>query len=322
MTNCRSARIVALLTVVLATVQTHKCASYQGFDYLDLPTKKELEGPFHKAVRDALLKLAVPDGAAHETVVDALEEGLDDEAASSSEREIYAQLSESTVDSLDDCRRKDVFRSVLAAMKAKLEPKLEKFDSFLREQGAKKFSECATLAEEDFVKRKEPTELNELNSVFREAFDMHLTDDGKLDLQWKLRNLDLESDELNAAKLVKAIKARDAAEAKTKDKYALIKNFLLSRCNQLRASFVDHLESVSLARHFGFMGPINIRLLIMNEYNRLCLALEKEDKRDAVEMNIRRQLDSKTTGPCRLFSSLRRSFKGNKVNRVSSLHSE
>lgn len=293
-------RITTIICLVLSTISVTNCKGRKVslFSYLDLPSKEQFDDDFHQSIGKALLRVDFELASRLVIVQKALREAHDNERTSSKDRAIYRQMLDLS-EASDECSNDllEVYQSVWAQMMANFGHGLGRYYTYMRVLGMQRFEHCAERASMDFSfsSMMEPAQslLKDFGELFKKTLDL----DEESDLHDKLKELDIATDRFDARRMVHAVEKLDngtiwLTEDGVADDFIKIKSFMLNRCELINETetLARTLSMIAWARCLQSEAKFDTRLLMLEEYRRLCLAWIRPDSRKRVEENVRSQL--------------------------------
>ena len=288
-------RIIFLISLgVLASFQACECQEDGSKFFVELPSEEQFNNPFHKTVRDALLKLDVSQRAINVVLTEAAQ----NEKLDPTYRQVYKTIL--TVTKFGDkCTNQlvEVYKSVWAQSIAKT-PKLSPFHRFMRFSDPQRFKLCSRRVNRNFV--MQPFEVSaekDFYTVLRETFGLEENSEPQK-LLHSLMNFSISYNKFNAKRMVEAAKKVESDSTKyMEDEYSFLRYFWLSRCEQFDVDPVSRmLDIVGLSRSVTFdYREYDARLLLLTEYRRICYEwlhpyTSEDATMDRVEANVRRSI--------------------------------
>lgn len=295
-----TSRLRLVLLLVAATLACD-CEGIPSDSYLTFPTDFSTE--FHQSIRAALGKIEITPQSEIVSLNGAI---LDAKATASNptEEQIY-----STIIALQretDCkssRKIDTFKSIYAQAQSQQTPNLALWKDFIQFVGESFFENCLMTASRSSKWFIRAELLTELDAVFMAAFDL---DDNKgystIKLAEKLPEFDLAQETFNATGMVEAVK-KYASDKTIEDYFSLFKKFMLDRCKEFvkNEDLREIITAMDLIRYLHgdrsanskSAFPFNeLRLTRVDEYNRLCQALDGFKTGPIIRDNFNRQLNT------------------------------
>lgn len=306
MAGLRTTLIILALLTMCATCSALK-SKITPFHYLNLPNRTNFDDGFHQLIRRALFDVDFASASSMEVVCQALSEAARDERSDSAQREVCQQVLDLSLDQ-DSCSRPmlEIFQSVWAQMIANFGHGLGRFYTYFRVFGQRRFGLCAARVAREF--RDESSALNsdsaqifdDFLKLYQATFGLVGPEQSSLTvLQTTLSTFDITEDQFNGTRMLLAAMeiARLDLESQPLDSdgaVSFIRSFMLARCEQLHENqpLGFALTSVAWARCLGAELEYEPKLLVLQEYKRLCLAWTRADALVHTEENVRRHLRS------------------------------
>lgn len=300
----RSSILIQLVLIVLATSLTCNCF-VRHEDYLDLP--KNLDAGFHRDIADALEKIIDEDAYTSFPRLELIPEMIrkaSEESYDPIDKQVYTDLvrmesGDFTGQAMDTflsiCAQDDEYRGLLwtpvRVLKHYLDlvtvgPLLDHLELLFRRGNFKPI----------------PGVVNELNAVFAVAFNMK----GDVSLESEELRVELShfnpvrDQTFNAKKMMRAIR-EITNDKSTEDNFELFQEFMLERCELMMKNedlreiitAIDVLRYLRAYRIYYSDAFRYVPLRLVDEYNRLCLALKTPETSTLISNNLNDRLEHK-----------------------------
>lgn len=287
----------ALFLVCAAICSRATCNIFSRDDYLNLPSTQFMQqapGGF-KRTQTSLLAINVEKNDGKESILEKINESY-----KLHEDEVYRDLLRLAAPT-ESCEP-EMTRRVLEIFALARDAPDDSFDPFVRfssEFGKRKFGICARMIEANpKMAAGDDQAESALEQFFKAALGLRRME--LSDAQWwkALKAFEMARDNFHARKALAVAKNLGFSSAKfTKGRsFRIFTNFLAITCVKFERGREATLGIISLADALESPDKVSsYRLLKLQEYHRLCLSWQRLDKREATELNIKRQLRRKWT---------------------------
>jgi hypothetical protein len=284
--------VVVLLTLAIRPATPLKIHRSAMEAYVDLPTLQELGSGFHKEVKVAVERLNVTqsDFKSLAPVVDALKEAIASPLAKPNHLATYQELL--SLSTRDDYCSSDLIATYLSAW-AQAETESDKvgpmqpIKTYIFWHADRKFEICAERENKEFERR--PIEYEDVNRVFKRA--LSVGGDSSTSFFRALKQLDMSHSQFDVSGMAEA--ARElVSQPDRADEVSTIQAFMRFMCERVNGPVPSRARIytvISLAQLFYERMYFDPRLLVLNEYHRLCRAWSRPASSEEIVANLRSQ---------------------------------
>lgn len=240
--------------------------------YVNLAPRTQFRFPFHKTVRDALLKLEVPyidSGEGSKVDLEGLKTNL--KAAEENERDdTYKQVYKNVLDVIslkDDCS-KQFTKVYLTIWAQSIEiPELVPFFQFMNAYAPRKFQSCSMRVNDQF--KKEPIKLDAAEELYKVLSGTFFE---PKDLYSRLKVFSMASSKFDVSRMAEMANGFQNPSSPPRDVYSFLRTFWLTRCERFDEGPLPRmLDVLGIARQFSNnLEGYDAGLLLLSEYRRLC----------------------------------------------------
>jgi hypothetical protein len=278
---------VAILLSLAPALKMHRIVIE---DYVDLPSSQELDSGFHKEVKRAVARLNIKPSGSNSwvPVAAALKEAIVSPLTKPSHIATYHELL--SLSDNDDYCSSDLIATILSvwahagAESAQAGP-MQPIRDYIFWFAGRKFRICAERENEEFELK--PIEYDDVNRVFRRSLSV----DDRGNLYRALNQLDMSHSQFDVSGMAEA--ARElVSQPDRADEVSTIQAFMRFMCERVNGPVPSRARIytvISLALFDNKYVDLDPRLLVLNEYHRLCRAWSRPASREEIVANLRSQ---------------------------------
>ena len=267
--------------------------------YLDLPTPTQWKAhAYHQEVKRALLRLDVgPTDGSGDSFLRLLQNGLANNTklvTSHNHLQVYRELLE-LANCQDYCSSEliGLVHSLIAWRDYDTKSMPQEIINYVRQFGPHKFARCARADEAGLMSQQVGISLANMTQVFSKALDVERCRGATI--YCRLRDFDMAKDAFNAKEMVRTIRALSHPSRSdfSKSSPELVDEFMRAECRKVADLLPPRArvyQVINLSRFLTGFNRHDRRLLLENEFYRLCKDWAQRERRTAIVQNVKARL--------------------------------